>query len=122
MASIREQLRQLEDVNEGMFDENARYETLFQLFMNTFLELSGIPQTIIMYRVSFPFFRPSILLLSSPASNPQYKKHGRIVDMLSKVGQNPTPPTPGTPNPSSNDNSKPKPVTDVPSEVVEAAS
>lgn len=25
MASIREQLRQLEDVSEGMFDENARY-------------------------------------------------------------------------------------------------
>ncbi|KLJ11627.1 hypothetical protein EMPG_13197 [Blastomyces silverae] len=69
MASIREQLRQLEDVNEGMFDENAR-----------------------------------------------------IVDMLSKVGQDPTPPTPGTPTPSNNDNNKFKPVTDVPTEAVEATS
>ncbi|KAL2366137.1 hypothetical protein RJZ56_000977 [Blastomyces dermatitidis] len=69
MASIREQLRQLEDVNEGMFDENAR-----------------------------------------------------IVDMLSKVGQDPTPPTPGTPTPSNNDNNKFKPVTDVTIEAVEATS
>lgn len=33
MASIREQLRQLEDVSEGMFDENARFVYASQTFM-----------------------------------------------------------------------------------------
>ncbi|OJD25522.1 hypothetical protein ACJ73_03106 [Blastomyces percursus] len=87
MASIREQLRQLEDVNEGMFDENASLHS------------------------------PIV-----PVSNQQYPKLRRIVDMLSKVGQDPTPPTPGTPTPSNNDNNKLKPVTDVPTEAVEATS